>query len=134
MDVKDRSIDPAAQLVLLDAHTRGVATAWDRLEALQPQSIIDVSTINNSIAPSADYTMIANLTPSVTTVQANGPGLSEAKNIIRGFTDGQYNITFDGIPFSDNNSFSHHSTSYFPAKLIGRMIVDRGPGTASTSR
>lgn len=108
------------------------APTESRLEVMQPQSIVDVSTINNSIAPSADYTMIANLTPSVTTVQANGPGLSEAKNIIRGFTDGQYNITFDGIPFSDNNSFSHHSTSYFPAKLIGRMIVDRGPGTAST--
>lgn len=108
------------------------APTESRLEAMQPQSIVDVSTINNSIAPSADYTMIANLTPSVTTVQANGPGLSEAKNIIRGFTDGQYNITFDGIPFSDNNSFSHHSTSYFPAKLVGRMIVDRGPGTAST--
>ncbi|MEI6464805.1 MAG: TonB-dependent receptor [Verrucomicrobiota bacterium] len=108
------------------------APTESRLEAMQPQSVVDVSTINNAIAPSADYTMIANLTPSVTTVQANGPGLSEAKNIIRGFTDGQYNITFDGIPFSDNNSFSHHSTSYFPAKLLGQMIVDRGPGTAST--
>ena len=108
------------------------APTESRLDALQPQSIVDVSTINNSIAPSADYTMIANLTPSVTTVQANGPGLSEAKSILRGFSDGQYNVTFDGIPFSDNNSFSHHSTSYFPAKLIGRMVVDRGPGTAST--
>jgi carbon-monoxide dehydrogenase catalytic subunit len=36
VDVKDRSIDPAARLVLLDARRRGVATAWDRLEALQP--------------------------------------------------------------------------------------------------
>ena len=108
------------------------APTESRLEVTQPQSIIDISTITNSIAPSADYTMVANLAPSVTTVQANGPGLSEAKNIIRGFSDGQYNVTYDGIPFSDNNSFSHHSTSYFPAKLIGRMIIDRGPGTAST--
>ncbi len=108
------------------------APTESRLDAFQPQSMIDVSTINNTIPPSADFTMIANLAPSVTTIQANGPGLSEAKNIIRGFSDGQYNVTFDGIPFSDNNSFTHHSTSYFPAKLIGRMIVDRGPGTAST--
>jgi len=108
------------------------APTESRLDALQPQSIIDISTINNSIPPSADFTMIANLAPSVTTVQANGPGLSEAKNIVRGFSDGQYNVTYDGIPFSDNNSFSHHSTSYFPAKIIGRMTVDRGPGTAST--
>ena len=102
------------------------------LDAVQPQSVIDISTISNSVAPSADYTMVANLAPSVTTVQANGPGLSEAKNIMRGFSDGQYNVTYDGVPFSDNNSFSHHSTSYFPAKIIGRMTVDRGPGTAST--
>ena len=108
------------------------AVTESRLDVIQPHSIIDISTITNSIAPSADYTMVANLAPSVTTVQANGPGLSEAKNIIRGFSDGQYNVTYDGIPFSDNNSFSHHSTSYFPAKLIGRMVVDRGPGTAST--
>jgi len=108
------------------------AVTESRLDVVQPQSVIDISTITNSIAPSADYTMVANLAPSVTTVQANGPGLSEAKNIIRGFSDGQYNVTYDGIPFSDNNSFSHHSTSYFPAKLIGRMTVDRGPGTAST--
>ncbi len=108
------------------------APTESRLDVVQPQSVIDISTITNSIAPSADYTMVANIAPSVTTVQANGPGLSEAKNILRGFSDGQYNVTYDGIPFSDNNSFSHHSTSYFPAKIIGRMTVDRGPGTAST--
>ncbi len=108
------------------------APTESRLDVVQPQSVIDISTITNSIAPSADYTMVANIAPSVTTLQANGPGLSEAKNILRGFSDGQYNVTYDGIPFSDNNSFSHHSTSYFPAKIIGRMTVDRGPGTAST--
>jgi len=36
VDVKDRSIDPAARFVLLDAHKRGIATAWDRLQALEP--------------------------------------------------------------------------------------------------
>ena len=130
----DRGVVRLEEIEVTEKRTSALTQAptESRLEAMQPQSIVDVSTINNSIAPSADYTMIANLTPSVTTVQANGPGLSEAKNIIRGFTDGQYNVTFDGIPFSDNNSFSHHSTSYFPAKLIGRLIVDRGPGTAST--
>ena len=133
-DDNDKKVVRLEEIEVTEKRTSALTQAptESRLDALQPQSIIDVSTINNSIAPSADYSMIANLTPSVTTVQANGPGLSEAKNIVRGFTDGQYNITFDGIPFSDNNSFSHHSTSYFPAKLIGRMIVDRGPGTAST--
>src|SRR5689334_15635138 len=53
------------------------APTESRLDVVQPQSIIDISTITNSIAPSADYTMVANLSPSVTTIQANGPGLSE---------------------------------------------------------
>jgi anaerobic carbon-monoxide dehydrogenase catalytic subunit len=36
VDVKNRSVDPAAQQVLLHAHEAGVRTAWDRHEALQP--------------------------------------------------------------------------------------------------
>ena len=83
--------------------------------------------------PTADYATIANIAPSVVNVETNGPGLSEAKHTtIRGIDDGGYNVTFDGIPFGDYNTFSHHTTSYFPAKLIGRVVVDRGPGTAST--
>ena len=26
---------------------------------------------------------------------------------------------------------SHHTTSYFPAKVIGSEVIDRGPGTAA---
>jgi len=69
----------------------------------------------------------------VANVVTNGPGLSDAKRAtVRGFVDTQYNVTYDGIPFADTNDFSHHTTSYFPAKMIGRVTVDRGPGTAST--
>ncbi|HTB80930.1 MAG TPA: TonB-dependent receptor [Opitutaceae bacterium] len=102
------------------------------LTTLQPQSSINLQTIQNSIAPTADYAMIANLAPSVSNFSTNGPGLNESKPILRGFSDGQYNVTFDGIPFGDGNDFTHHTTSYFPAKLIGREVIDRGPGTAST--
>ncbi len=104
-----------------------------RLEALQPQSTISLDYIANNVAPTADYATIANIAPSVSNVETNGPGLSEAKHTtIRGIDDGGYNVTFDGIPFGDYNTFTHHTTSYFPAKLIGRVVVDRGPGTAST--
>jgi len=104
-----------------------------KLEAMQPQSVISLEFIANNVAPSADYATIAAIAPSVTNVETNGPGLSEAKHTtIRGIDDGGYNVTFDGIPFGDYNSFTHHTTSYFPAKLIGRVVVDRGPGTAST--
>jgi iron complex outermembrane receptor protein len=103
-----------------------------KLEALQPQSVISVDYIANNITPTADYATIANLAPSVSNVETNGPGLSEAKHTtLRGFDDNSYNVTYDGIPFGDINDFSHHTTSYFPAKLIGRVEIERGPGTAS---
>ena len=103
------------------------------LEARQPQSVLTLEYISNNVAPTADYATIVNLAPSVANVETNGPGLSEAKHTtMRGIDDGGYNVTFDGIPFGDYNSYSHHTTSYFPAKLIGKVVIDRGPGTAST--
>ena len=99
----------------------------------QPQSILTLEYISNNVAPTADYATIVGLAPSVANVETNGPGLSEAKHTtLRGIDDGGYNVTFDGIPFGDYNSYSHHTTSYFPAKLIGKVVIDRGPGTAST--
>ena len=111
---------------------QSMAPTDSRLEATQPESIINLQTIQNSIAPTADYAMIAALAPSVTNFSTNGPGLNESKPTLRGFNDGQYNVTIDGIPFGDGNDYTHHTTSYFPAKLLGRVTVDRGPGTAST--
>ncbi len=102
------------------------------LEALEPQSIISAQTLNNTIAPTADYATIANIAPSVVNVETGGPGLSESKNLsMRGFQDAQYNVTYDGIPFGDANGQSHHSTSYFPAKVLGGEDIERGPGTAA---
>jgi iron complex outermembrane receptor protein len=109
-----------------------MAPVESRLDVTQPESVINLQTIQNQIAPTADYAMIAALAPSVTNFSTNGPGLNESKPTLRGFTDGQYNVTIDGIPFGDGNDYTHHTTSYFPAKLLGRVTVDRGPGTAST--
>ncbi len=112
---------------------QSMAPVESHLEAVQPESVINLQTIQNSIVPTADYALIANLAPSVTlSGVGNGPGLTESKATMRGFSDGQYNVTVDGIPFGDGNDFTHHTTSYFPAKLLGRVTVDRGPGTAST--
>ncbi|HVW22185.1 MAG TPA: TonB-dependent receptor [Opitutaceae bacterium] len=103
-----------------------------RIDSLEPNSVISAQTINNQIAPTADYATIANIAPSVANIETEGPGLSEAKMTqMRGFTDGQYNVTYDGIPFGDANGETHHTTSYFPAKVLGGMVIDRGPGTAS---
>lgn len=101
------------------------------LEAIQPQSIIDRKAIDQFIPPTADYTQIVNLAPSVSGTSFGGPGLFEAKTTLRGFKDGEYNITYDGIPWGDANGPTHHSTSFFPSSTIGAVVVDRGPGGAS---
>ena len=102
------------------------------LNAKEPQSVISAQTINNQIAPTADYATIANIAPSVVNIETEGPGLSESKMLsMRGFQDGQYNVTYDGIPFGDANGQTHHTTSYFPAKVLGGEVIDRGPGTAA---
>jgi iron complex outermembrane receptor protein len=101
------------------------------LEATEPQSIIDRKAIDQFIPATADYTQIVNLSPSVSGTSFNGPGLGEAKTTLRGFQDGQYNVTYDGIPWGDANGPTHHSTSFFPSSTIGAVVVDRGPGEAS---
>ena len=109
-----------------------VAPTRASLEATQPQSIISREYIENSTSPVADFSAIAAVAPSVTLgISTNGPGLGETKNGIRGFKDGEFNITYDGIPFGDTNGPSHHSTAYFPANVIGEVVVERGPGNAS---
>lgn len=117
----------AAQSALTQAPTQADLTIT------QPQSIIGLDWISNHVAPTADYATIAAISPGVTNVSPAGPGLGESKQMtLRGFNDNQYNVTYDGIPFGDTNDFSHHTSSYFPAKMLGQVLIDRGPGNAST--
>ena len=108
-----------------------VAPTQSSLEATQPQSVITREFIELSVAPTAEYSRIVNIAPSLSGDSANGPGLSETKTTMRGFTDDQYNVTFDGIPWGDTNNPAHHSTSFFPGSVIGGAVVERGPGNAS---
>lgn len=109
-----------------------IAPAQASLDATQPQAVISKTFFEVAKAPVADFTNIAAIAPGVAGgVSANGPGLGESKNTIRGFQDGQYNVTYDGIPFGDTNGPTHHSTAYFPAAIIDRIEVERGPGNAS---
>lgn len=109
-----------------------VAPTQGSLDATQPASIISDRFLRQMTAPTADFASAAKYAPSVVVTSPNGPGGSESKVLIRGFSDGQYNITFDGIPFGDTNDETHHTTSFFPAATLGQIIVDRGPGYAST--
>ena len=110
-----------------------VAPAHSSLQATQPQAVIDKTFFEDSKSPAADYTNIAAIAPGVSGgISPNGPGLGEAKNVIRGFKDGEYNVTFDDIPFGDTNGPTHHTTAYFPASIIDHISIERGPGNAST--
>ena len=103
------------------------------LSETEPASIISRHYIENNTGPGSNYTDLISIAPSVFNVDPNGNGLMESQGLsIRGFQDGQYNVTFDGIPMGDSNDFTHHSTTYFMAQDLGSVTVDRGPGSAAT--
>lgn len=108
------------------------APAKASLETTEPQTIINKSYIENSVAETGTYTTILAIAPSMTGSDLNGPGLSDngVKNTLRGLPDGSFGLTYDGIPFGDTNGPSHHSESYFPTTTIGTINVERGPGNA----
>ena len=103
------------------------------LSVTQPTSTIANAYIRNNVAPTGTYDDIIRVAPSVAAISPNGPGLSEAADLtIRGFGDGQYNVTFDGIPFADSDDFTHHTSAYFMTHDLDSVSVDRGPGGAGT--
>ncbi|MGI3776778.1 MAG: TonB-dependent receptor [Janthinobacterium lividum] len=103
------------------------------LGATQPTSVLGSEYIQNNIPPQSDYAQIVALSPSVIAIEQNGPGNAFSGEVgIRGFQDGQYNVTLDGIPFGDSNNYTHHTSSYFMNRDLSQVAVDRGPGTAST--
>ena len=114
------------------AFNADVAPAKASLDTMEPQTIINKSYIQDSVANTADYTTILAIAPSMTGMDINGPGLSDGnvKNTLRGLPDGNFALLYDGIPFGDTNGPTHHSESYFPGSTIGSIDVDRGPGNA----
>ena len=98
----------------------------------EPQSIITRTIIEDSVSKTTDFMSIAALSPGASTTNlGNGPGFGDAKLILRGFGDGKYNVTIDGIPFGDSNDPTHHSTAYFPDGTYDSIVIDRGPGYAT---
>ncbi|WP_295634584.1 TonB-dependent receptor [Novosphingobium sp.] len=102
------------------------------VHTFEPQAIVSRSIIEDSVPATADFSDVILLTPGASgTSNGGGPGLSESKTVLRGFQDGFFNITYDGVPFGDSNNPTHHSTAYFPDGTYERIIVDRGPGSAT---
>jgi iron complex outermembrane receptor protein len=110
-----------------------VAPVRGALNETEPQAIITRKFIEEAAPRVGDFSTIAVFAPSmVAKPNPNGPGLSDGGKItMRGFSDGQYNVTYDGIAWGDTNGPSHHATAFFPASTIGGIIIDRGPGNAT---
>lgn len=126
------NVIPETVVITGTAFNTDLAPAKESVNTQEPQTIITKQYIQDSISPIADYVTILAITPSLTGQDINGPGLSDGgvKNTLRGQPDGNFNMTYDGIPFGDTNGPSHHSVSYFPGSTIGSIEVERGPGNA----
>ncbi|PJG48552.1 TonB-dependent receptor [Sphingobium sp. LB126] len=128
----EQAIGEGSNILVTATKANEIAPVTASLQATQPQAIISRSFIEDSLPATADFNQIALISPSVSNFgNTNGPGLSESKAQLRGFQDGEYNITYDGVPFGDTNDPSHHSNTFFPSNTIETLVVDRGPGNAS---
>jgi iron complex outermembrane receptor protein len=130
--VTDNGIAEGSDILVTGTKANEIAPVTASLKQTQPASIISRSFIEDSLPASADFNDIALISPSVSNSGGeNGVGLNESKTTIRGFQDGEYNITYDGVPFGDTNGPTHHSNTFFPSNTIETLVVDRGPGNAS---
>ena len=131
------SISSVAEQITVNAGIESVAAqaapSGGFIEERSAQSLISNSYIRNFISPVADYGEIVQIVPGTFTTSSDGVGLGQSKTYFRGFPDGDYDIDFDGVPFYDTNSPTHHSWAFFPAQWIGGVDFDRSPGSASTT-
>jgi iron complex outermembrane receptor protein len=102
------------------------------LSATSARTEITTAFIRNFTSPIADYGEIVNYVPGTFTTSSDGVGLGQSSTYFRGFPDGDYDIDYDGVPFYDTNTPTHHSWAFFPTQSIGSVDFDRSPGGAST--
>ncbi len=107
------------------------APQGNTLDATSARTVISSAVIQNFMAPVADFAEVIQQAPGAFSLNPNGIGLGQGKSFFRGFADGQYTLTFDGIPFEDTNSPTHHSWASFPRQWISSTDFDRSPGQAS---
>jgi iron complex outermembrane recepter protein len=108
------------------------ALSQGSLDTESAESFISREFIKNFTPATTDFSELINIAPGTISYNPNGVGLGQGTMYFRGFVDGDYNITWDGIPFNDSNNPTHHSWSFFPGPWIGGVDFDRSPGSAST--
>jgi iron complex outermembrane recepter protein len=102
------------------------------LEARSARTEVTPVFVQNFTSPLADFGELVEMAPGTFSISTNGIGLGQDKTYFRGFPDGDYDIDFDGVPFYDTNSPTHHTWAFFPDPWNGSVDFDRSPGTAST--
>lgn len=128
----DRQSLTSSDIIVIGSKAAEAAQITASLTTTQPQAAVGREYIDSTVSPTADFNQLIAITPSVSiSGSSNGAGFSETKATIRGFQDGDYNVTYDSIPFADTNNPTHHSTAFFPSTTIETVVVDRGPGNAS---
>lgn len=130
------AVASVAEEVTVEADdTTTVATRLSPVKALldagSARTEITNTYIREFTSPMTDFTEVMQMAPGTFSVSPNGVGLGQSNTSFRGFIDGDFTITYDGIPFEDTNNPTHHSWAFFPAPSIGGVDFDRSPGTAS---
>jgi len=134
--VANISITLSVQSMVQQVTVTSVASQASPVKALLDErsahSVIDSHYIQNFTSPVADYGELVQMVPGTFSLSSDGIGMGQSKTYFRGFPDGDYDIDFDGIPFYDTNSPTHHSWAFFPSQWDGGVDFDRSPGTASS--
>jgi iron complex outermembrane recepter protein len=130
-------VGDVSQQVIVEANAVGsvastLAPMDALLEARSARTEITQAFIQNFTSPVSDFGEAVEMAPGTFTTNSNGVGLGQSATFFRGFPDGEYDIDFDGIPFYDTNTPTHHSWAFFPSQFLGGIDFDRSPGTAST--
>lgn len=128
------NVDAISQSVTVqETELLAVATApmGNTLDTMQARTEISSAVIQNFMAPVADFAEVMQQAPNAFSLNPNGIGLGQGKTFFRGFPDGDYTMTFDGIPFEDTNTPTHHSWASFPSQWISSTDFDRSPGMPS---
>ena len=102
------------------------------LEARSARTEISPMLVQNFTSPMADFGELVEMAPGTFSINSNGIGLGQDKTYFRGFPDGDYDIDYDGVPFYDTNTPTHHTWAFFPDPWTGSVDFDRSPGTASS--
>ena len=123
----------AGTVIITAERSKAAETAPTKasIDETQPEAIITHKFIEQATPETGSWVSVASIAPSMAGVSSNGGGVGETTKLtLRGFQDGQFNITYDGIAFGDTNGPTHHEASYFPSSTVGAVVIDRGPGAA----